>query len=68
VDPRLLDALDLRPSPSDAAVGTRIDAALVRHYRRVPHLPAVLPVLYVALRRPSIGLSGRLGRIRQLPR
>ena len=63
VDPRLLDALDLRPSASDAALGSRIDAALIRHYRRVPHLPAVLPALYLALRRPSIGLSGRLGGI-----
>ncbi|MHB8329879.1 MAG: oxygenase MpaB family protein [Acidimicrobiales bacterium] len=60
LDPRVLDRLDLRPSPSDERLGRHLDALLRDHYRRLPKWRTRLAPAYLRVRRPSIGLSHRL--------
>jgi len=66
LDDRLVGRLDLRPAPSDVELGRRIDRVLAScgprlpRPPRIPGVPAVLPALYVLLRRPTVGLSQRL--------
>jgi len=59
LDARLLEALDLRLDPGDERFARRLDDALRASYRRLPRARAGLPMLYVRLRRPTIGLAGR---------
>ena len=59
LDTGLIERLELEAGPADVALGQRVDTWLRAHYRHVPRSPRVLPSLYVALRRPSIGLGRR---------
>jgi uncharacterized protein (DUF2236 family) len=59
LDPRLLDRLDLHLDAADRRFAVRLDDLLRRAYPRLPRARAGLPTLYVLLRRPTIGLSGR---------
>jgi len=61
LDPRLLDRLDLRLDAGDERRARRLDRTLATHYRRLPRARAGLPLLYVALRRPTVGLAARVG-------
>ena len=60
LDPRLLDRLGLHPGRTDAELGRRLDAVVGAACRRLPRLPLGAHGLYVAVRRPTIGLGGRL--------
>ncbi|MHB8680545.1 MAG: oxygenase MpaB family protein [Acidimicrobiales bacterium] len=60
LDRRLLDRLELRPSAADERLGERADNLLRAHYHRLPSWRRALAPAYVALRRPTIGLSRRL--------
>jgi len=66
LDPRLRQALDLRLDPADERFGNRLDQRLRTYYRRLPRARAGLPTFYVFLRRPTIGLAGRLGSVGQV--
>jgi uncharacterized protein (DUF2236 family) len=60
LDQRLVDALDLRLDADDERLARRLDLTLRTYYRRLPRARAGLPMLYVLLRRPTVGLAGRL--------
>jgi uncharacterized protein (DUF2236 family) len=60
LDRRLVDALDLRLDAGDERLARRLDETLRTYYRRLPRARADLPLLYVLLRRPTVGLAGRL--------
>jgi uncharacterized protein (DUF2236 family) len=60
LDRRLVDALDLRLDAGDARLARRLDETLRTYYRHLPRARASLPMLYVLLRRPTVGLAGRL--------
>lgn len=60
LDPRVLERLELDPSSADARLGRRLDALLGEHYRRLPRWRAAPAPVYLALRRPTIGLRRRL--------
>jgi uncharacterized protein (DUF2236 family) len=64
LDQRLVDALDLRLSPDDERVARRLDENLRAYYPRLPRARAGLPMLYVLLRRPTIGLAERARSVR----
>lgn len=59
LDPRLRHSLGLRLDPEDERFGSRLDEILRTHYHRLPRARAGLPMLYVLLRRPTIGLAPR---------
>jgi uncharacterized protein (DUF2236 family) len=59
LDRRLRDSLGLRLDADDERFGRRLDEILRTHYRRLPRARAGLPMLYVLLRRPTIGLVPR---------
>ena len=59
LDPRLRGRLDLELDPDDARFAARLDEFLRTYYRRLPRARAGLPMLYVLLRRPTVGLSKR---------
>ncbi len=59
LDPRLRGRLDLELGPDDARFAARVDEFLGTYYRRLPRARAGLPMLYVLLRRPTVGLSKR---------
>lgn len=61
LDPRLGNRLGLEPDVADIALAERLDRMLRRSYRRLPAWRRRLPNLYLALRRPTIGLGRRLG-------
>jgi len=65
LDPRLRQRLDLALDADDERYGLRLDARLRTHYPRLPRARAGLPTLYVALRRPTIGLNGRVRTVRR---
>jgi len=60
LDDRVSHRLGLEPSPADLELGRRLDAWLGRYYRWFPRPPRILPALYVQMRRPSVGLAGRV--------
>jgi len=60
LDPRLRRRLALRLDAGDERLAARLDAVLRTYYRRLPRARPVLPALYVALRRPTVGLGRRL--------
>ncbi len=60
LDDRVVEGLGLRPDPADVELGRRLDAWLSSYYGRFPRPPRLLPALYVLMRRPSVGLAGRL--------
>ncbi len=59
LDPRLLDALGLELDGADERFGNRLDQMMRTYYPRLPRARAGFPTLYVALRRPTIGLAAR---------
>ncbi|HXQ76455.1 MAG TPA: oxygenase MpaB family protein [Acidimicrobiales bacterium] len=59
LDPRLRHRLDLELDPDDERYALRLDEILGTYYRRLPRARAGLPMLYVLLRRPTVGLSPR---------
>lgn len=63
LDARLRDrlGLDLASDPADRRLAERLDAVLSRYYRRLPAWRRRVAYLYLALRRPTIGLGQRLG-------
>lgn len=60
LDRRVIERLDIRPEAAELERGRRTDAWMTAHYRRFPRPPGILPALYVLMRRPSIGLAGRI--------
>jgi uncharacterized protein (DUF2236 family) len=60
LDDRVSHHLGLEPSAADLELGRRLDAGLRTYYPRLPRPPRILPALYVQLRRPSVGLAGRI--------
>jgi uncharacterized protein (DUF2236 family) len=60
LDRRVVERLGIRPEAADLDLGRRTDAWMTAHYRRLPRAPVILPALYVLMRRPSIGLAGRI--------
>ena len=60
LDPRLVERLELRPSAFDRRLGQRLDDLLGAHYRRLPRWRASAGPLYLAVRRPTIGIAPRL--------
>jgi uncharacterized protein (DUF2236 family) len=64
LDPRLHAALDLRLDPSDERFAVRLDETLRAYYRHLPRGRAGLPMLYVRLRQPTVGLAERIRRRR----
>ena len=60
LDDRVTRRLGLEPSSADRDLGRRLDAWLRSYYRRFPRPPRILPALYIQMRRPSIGLAGRV--------
>jgi uncharacterized protein (DUF2236 family) len=60
LDQRLRQALDLRLSPADEQFGRRLDQRLRLSYRHLPRARAGVPMLYVRLRQPTVGLARRL--------
>jgi uncharacterized protein (DUF2236 family) len=66
LDPRLRDRLDLALDAEDERYGDRLDARLRAYYPHLPRARAGLPMLYVQLRRPTIGLAGRARSARRL--
>jgi len=60
LDVRILDRLGIGVDDTDRVLGRRLDGWLTSYYRRFPRPPAVLPALYVLMRRPSIGMAGRV--------
>ena len=65
LDPRLLHGLGLRLDAGDEAYGRRLDQRLRTYYPRLPRARAGLPTLYVALRRPTVGLAERVRAVRR---
>lgn len=66
LDRRVLARLELDVTSADARLGRRVDDVLTAHYRRLPRWRASPAPVYVALRRPTIGLVRRmrtLGRV-----
>jgi uncharacterized protein (DUF2236 family) len=59
LDERLRRRLGLELDTADERFATRLDEILGTYYRRLPRARAGLPMLYVLLRRPTIGLSRR---------
>jgi uncharacterized protein (DUF2236 family) len=59
LDVRILDRLGIGVDDTDRVLGRRLDGWLTSYYRRFPRPPAVLPALYILMRRPSIGMAGR---------
>jgi uncharacterized protein (DUF2236 family) len=68
LDDRVAHRLGLEPSAADRDLGRRLDGWLRSYYRRFPRPPRILPALYVQMRRPSIGLSGRVRAVLGYPR
>jgi uncharacterized protein (DUF2236 family) len=64
LDARLRQRLGLLLDTADERYGRRLDARLRAYYPRLPRARAGLPMLYVLLRRPTIGLSAGLRRRR----
>lgn len=66
LDPRLSKRLGLPLDVRDQRLFERLDASLVRTYRRVRLEPLILaaPYVYLFLRRPTIGLSKRIPGLR----
>jgi len=62
LDPRLLERLDLHPSPSDEALGRRVDGWLAAGYRHLPRPGTSLPRLYVRLRAVRVPVGSGVGR------
>jgi uncharacterized protein (DUF2236 family) len=61
LDSRLRERLGLDASdPADRRLAGRLDAGLQRYYRRLPAWRRRVPSLYLAVRRPTIGLGRRL--------
>jgi uncharacterized protein (DUF2236 family) len=60
LDQRLCQRLDLGLDAEDERFGARLDRTLRSHYPRLPRARASVPTLYVALRRPTVGLAPRL--------
>jgi uncharacterized protein (DUF2236 family) len=61
LDSRLRERLGLDGSdPADRRLAGRLDAGLQRYYRRLPAWRRRVPSLYLAVRRPTIGLGRRL--------
>jgi uncharacterized protein (DUF2236 family) len=60
LDDRVSHRLGIEPSSADLEWGRRLDAWLRTYYRRFPRPPRILPGLYVQMRRPSVGLAGRV--------
>jgi uncharacterized protein (DUF2236 family) len=52
--------LDRASDPADPRLARRLDAALYGYYRRLPAWRRRVPYLYLAVRRPTIGLGRRL--------
>jgi uncharacterized protein (DUF2236 family) len=59
LDPRLRDRLGIRLDAADERYARRLDQWLRTYYRRLPRARASLPMLYVLLRRPTVGLAAR---------
>lgn len=60
LDPRVLERLEIRVTPADARLGRRVDELLRTHYRRLPRWRTTPAPVYLALRRPTIGLARRV--------
>ena len=62
LDSRLRGRLGLDPAsdPVDQRLAARLDGGLYRYYRRLPAWRRRIPYLYLAVRRPTIGLGRRL--------
>jgi len=60
LDPAFTSRLGLRPSDSDLRLGMLLDDRLSRWYPHLPGFRRRIPELYLALRRPTIGLGERL--------
>lgn len=60
LDRRLVDRLELRAGAADERLGDRADALLRDHYHRLPSWRRALAPAYVAVRRPTIGLTRRV--------
>jgi uncharacterized protein (DUF2236 family) len=60
LDERLRQALDIELSPADERFGRRLDQWLRLSYRHLPRARAGVPMLYVRLRQPTVGLARRL--------
>ena len=64
LDTRLLDMLDIRLTRRDEQAAERLDRWLTTFYRHLPGVRRSGPLLYLALRRPTIGLSARVRALR----
>jgi len=64
LDPRLLRRLGLRLDADDERFAIRLDEVLSQYYPRLPRARAGLPMLYVSVRRPTVGLADRARRAR----
>jgi uncharacterized protein (DUF2236 family) len=60
LDGRIVDRLGIGGAGPDHELGRKLDEWLRSYYRRFPRPPRVLPALYILMRRPSIGLAGRV--------
>ncbi len=60
LDPRLVQRFELDLNDADAQLFKRIDRFLAEWYHRLPPVRRQLPVWYLRLRRPTIGLKRRL--------
>jgi uncharacterized protein (DUF2236 family) len=59
LDPRLRHALGLELDAADERFGNRLDQMMRSYYPRLPRARAGLPIFYVELRRPTVGLAAR---------
>lgn len=59
LDRRLLEQLDVRLDGADERLGRRLDHWLSTYYRHLPPVRRSGPAIYLALRRPTIGLADR---------
>jgi uncharacterized protein (DUF2236 family) len=65
LDPRLKDVLGLRLDDGDERFARRLDDRMRSYYRRLPRARASVPMLYVTLRRPTVGWATRLRSVGQ---
>ncbi|HXQ60032.1 MAG TPA: oxygenase MpaB family protein [Acidimicrobiales bacterium] len=65
LDPRLRRRMALTLDADDERYGLRLDARLRTYYPRLPRARAGLPMLYVRLRRPTVGWGGHARTVRR---